>query len=1455
MAAPVRVQKAGKLFRKEGHDSYFANREGGGDRPFFLSHEEQPIQRRGKHDPGDDDLLQRKCHECEEEEKLQRKCQECEEEEKLQRKEEPDEASREAVHEDAHDKGEVQRKCSECEKGDAAPPAVETAPAAPAHEVQTRLTVGAPDDPYEREADQMGEKIMRMPFQSFAAGGGISTGKPGNIQRNEEEAGGDIQAKGAPGLSRTAQGGMQTSPGFSSRLQSSGGGDGMAAPVQQHMESAFQADFSAVRIHTGSEAAALSSEIGAQAFTYHNHIYFNDNKYSPESSEGRFLLAHELTHTVQQGAAHTVRRDGEDNPPDEHESFWNKLKNGFDSVMSTVLPGPVYRIYKGIRDGGLVNYVKNVLLGLFKGLFSKLGFSDTEIMLIIQIFIELKNQLPKIVDALGSGDCKPLFAALDTLSTVVSAIAGRVWDRLMEAIEPIRQWLLDVWNTYLSPVIDEIKEFLGEEWDMIKTFGKWIWQQFQPIIQKGKDIWAWVMNKLGFGDDPNEEGLVGFISRKVGEAWDAIKKELKPVIDPINDVIEGIKSIVSLEAIRKFQEDAKKWLDEVAKTATAMGDQDDAIKNKQLTLREVLLPALNKAIDRLKETVQAASVWVMDKVNFVTDKVNGFVTGIQNNSYVSALYSVISWVPRTVDKIHDWASDKVVWIFDKIQVGIDHLREFIDPVLKGLEKIVDVVSNLLGKLPDFITGGLYGKIPKCIKDPIIDWITEVILKKIPVIAEFIELKDKWDQIRSAALTVLKQVFVDGQLARALWTFFRNLMSLLGIDPTLVTTIVAKAAKNFSDIISKPGAFLKNVWEVVKGGFNLFWDNIGKHLLQGALDWLFGEVKGAVGAKPPKDFTLGSILGYILDLFGISKENVYKRMELNPRIGPEKVATIRKIESALTGALEWITVWIKEGPEGLLRKAKEKLSSIKDAVINSIVGWVTQKVSAEILKRLATSSDPLGIGATINTIILIYDTIKTAVAYINRMLNIANKAMDNLADIIAGNLDAAKTAFEEVLGKAVPVVVGFAVEVIIGPVGDKIQEIVTDARTTVDEAIDSLINGALDMIGSLVDTAKKGVKKVLGWLGVTKEFKAVNGEDHELSFAGTEQNATLMIASGNPVSYEVWLEGVDATDAEKAPALKVVKNMAQVEKKTETESYTKEDKEKELRDLMDELSDITGPLFAKVLPKTKAPKYEKRSDAGWGTGMEVDGLTKKGLETGTTPSVGGGDFDVINRRRYGNGSYYILGHLLNMKLGGPGNTWDNLTPITRSANSNHESIAEARVKNAVDAGNIVKYTVTAEYSRPSNTKSLESAIDASNINEDKEAIKEIIRAEASVPTKLICVATMKNPKTNEETTLVPDGTTINNRLDQGPSDYSLTEGKRSNVYLDRATAAEISSIGKGMDLSLAKKVVKAYKDHGVFYTLDALTGYEVNGKAYFNGGESGVLEAATGQSFVKLFKRD
>jgi hypothetical protein len=85
-------------------------------------------------------------------------------------------------------------------------------------------------------------------------------------------------------------------------------GDGSPLPreVRNEMGDSIGADFSNVRIHTGEKAASLSNDIGAQAFTHGNDVYFNSGKYDTDSSAGKHLLAHELTHVVQQGAAPAI---------------------------------------------------------------------------------------------------------------------------------------------------------------------------------------------------------------------------------------------------------------------------------------------------------------------------------------------------------------------------------------------------------------------------------------------------------------------------------------------------------------------------------------------------------------------------------------------------------------------------------------------------------------------------------------------------------------------------------------------------------------------------------------------------------------------------------------------------------------------------------------------------------------------------------------------------------------------------------------------------------------------------------------------------------------------------------------------------------------------------------------------------------------------------------------------
>ncbi|MCU0370728.1 MAG: DUF4157 domain-containing protein [Bacteroidales bacterium] len=115
--------------------------------------------------------------------------------------------------------------------------------------------------------------------------------EPIQMQAEEEE---EIQAKAEPA-------GPAASSNLSSRVNHPpGNGKPMAGNTRTTMEHAFGMDFSGVRIHTGTEAVRMNKELGAQAFTRGRDIYFNSGKYRPENSEGKRLLAHELTHVVQQ---------------------------------------------------------------------------------------------------------------------------------------------------------------------------------------------------------------------------------------------------------------------------------------------------------------------------------------------------------------------------------------------------------------------------------------------------------------------------------------------------------------------------------------------------------------------------------------------------------------------------------------------------------------------------------------------------------------------------------------------------------------------------------------------------------------------------------------------------------------------------------------------------------------------------------------------------------------------------------------------------------------------------------------------------------------------------------------------------------------------------------------------------------------------------------------------------
>ena len=161
--------------------------------------------------------------------------------------------------------------------------------------IQARLRVGPVGDAYEQQADRMADQVMRSPAPAIQR-----QGAP------EEE---ELQAK------RRGGGGFAVDEQTRQEIASQQGhGAPLPDDLQAKMEAHFGADFSAVRVHADSQAANLNQRLRAQAFTHQADIYFDSGLYKPGASSGKRLLAHELTHVIQQGAAGQQRKNAPPGP-------------------------------------------------------------------------------------------------------------------------------------------------------------------------------------------------------------------------------------------------------------------------------------------------------------------------------------------------------------------------------------------------------------------------------------------------------------------------------------------------------------------------------------------------------------------------------------------------------------------------------------------------------------------------------------------------------------------------------------------------------------------------------------------------------------------------------------------------------------------------------------------------------------------------------------------------------------------------------------------------------------------------------------------------------------------------------------------------------------------------------------------------------------------------------------
>ena len=170
----------------------------------------------------------------------------------------------------------IQAKCDACEGKEK-----EETP-----EVQTKLTVGEPGDKYEQEADATAAKVVKQvnsPGFNESVQTKVEPVAEPILMRHGGISGGGVD----PGVEQSIEGAR-------------GSGQGLSADIKEPMEKAFGADFSGVKVHTDGNANQLNRSLHSRAFATGQDIFFKQGEYNPGNSEGQELIAHELTHVLQQ---------------------------------------------------------------------------------------------------------------------------------------------------------------------------------------------------------------------------------------------------------------------------------------------------------------------------------------------------------------------------------------------------------------------------------------------------------------------------------------------------------------------------------------------------------------------------------------------------------------------------------------------------------------------------------------------------------------------------------------------------------------------------------------------------------------------------------------------------------------------------------------------------------------------------------------------------------------------------------------------------------------------------------------------------------------------------------------------------------------------------------------------------------------------------------------------------
>ncbi|ABQ06183.1 protein of unknown function [Flavobacterium johnsoniae] len=858
-------------------------------------------------------------------------------------------------------------------------------------------------------------------------------GEEENLQQKKEE---EKQAKDDEKQLQKSPSG-DASPSDNSNLESKlnsskGGGSPLSGKVKTEMESGIGADFSNVRIHNDSNAVQMNKQLGAQAFATGNNIYFNEGKYNPNSKDGKHLLAHELTHTVQQGAA--IRKKPEPVSPAPEMIQGSLLSFAIpDFIKDNVRHVPGYTLltvvagYDPLND---VNVERNAV-NLIEGFMGLIPFGTA-------IFDKLQEYgiIDRVFDWVNSR-LSELGLSMDALLQLVKD----AWD------ESSISTFIDVVRTKFNDLVNRVTTFASSLVDQIIT---WIKEALievaEPLLAENK---AYSLLKKIIKYDPLRD-----------------KEVTATTVEILEDFLLLIDKQTELEQMREkgtLQKTAD-WLD------TQVGTFNSLLGE----LRGLITTAWNAIqpsnLANISDNLSALAVQAGGFLQRVWD----FASGVALKVLELVKESLLGWLSDQAKTVRGYSLVKVI-------IGKDPFTQEVVPrtvpnMIKGFMSLMDGGEEQYAQMVESgaiarITGEIEAAVatlnmtPQSIIQLFTDiWDSMTIDDLVHPIDAFMRIIEKFGEPIGRLIAFVAEIVRIVIMA---------ILEIMNFPFDLIGNIITRALEAIDDIKKDPIGFLKNILRALKQGFVQFFDNIVTHLINGVTGWLMSELKDA-NIPVLTDFSLKGVITWIMEVLNISMEKIWEKLAAHPRIGPARVARIRSMINTLEGIWTFIKDVQERGMAAIWDKIQEQLSNLWNTVLDAVKNFVMERIVNRITARLLSMLDPTGIMAVINGAMAFFNAVQSFIKYLREMLEVVNSFVNGIADLARGNVATAADYLERTMGQAMPVVIGFlANQVGLTGIGARIGEMIISVQQMVDEALTWLVNKAVDTGMSIIDRLMGG----------------------------------------------------------------------------------------------------------------------------------------------------------------------------------------------------------------------------------------------------------------------------------------------------------------------------------------------------------------------------------------------